>query len=85
MAKYSFEIKQKVVQAYLSGEGGYKFIADKYKIADKYIVRRWIKTYEKLGSNGLMRSRKNQTYSFEFKLYMVESYLTTEVSYEELL
>ena len=33
---------------------------------------------------GLMRSRKKQTYSFEFKLYVVELYLTSEVSFQEL-
>lgn len=31
-----------------------------------------------------MRKRKNQTYSFEFKLHVVELYLTTEVSYQDL-
>ena len=31
-----------------------------------------------------MRSRKNESYSFEFKLHVVELYLTTEVSYQEL-
>ena len=31
-----------------------------------------------------MRSRKNQTYTFEFKLHVVELYLSTEVSYQEL-
>lgn len=36
------------------------------------------------GKDGLMRSRKNESYSFEFKLHVVELYLTTEVSYQEL-
>ncbi|MDI6619205.1 MAG: transposase [Clostridiales bacterium] len=31
-----------------------------------------------------MRSRKNETYSFEYKLHIVELYLTSEVSYQEL-
>lgn len=31
-----------------------------------------------------MRSRKKQTYSFDFKVRVVELYLTTEVSYQEL-
>ncbi len=31
-----------------------------------------------------MGSNKNRTYSFEFKLYVVELYLTTEVSYREV-
>ena len=31
-----------------------------------------------------MRSRKNENYSFEFKIHVVELYLTREVSYQEL-
>ena len=31
-----------------------------------------------------MRKRKKQAYSFDFKLHVVELYLTTEVSYQEL-
>jgi transposase len=31
-----------------------------------------------------MRSRKNDAYSFEKKLYVVELYLSIEVSYQEL-
>ena len=84
MAKYSFELKQKVVQAHLSGEGGYKYLAKKYAIISESVVKRWVKAYKKIGSDGLMKSRKNQIYSFDFKLHMVESYLTTEVSYQEL-
>lgn len=40
--------------------------------------------YKTFGEKGLMRSRKNETYTFEFKLHMVELYLSTEVSYQEL-
>lgn len=31
-----------------------------------------------------MRSRKNESYSFEYKLHVVELYLSSEVSYQEL-
>ena len=31
-----------------------------------------------------MRSRQNKNYSFQFKLYVVELYLSSEVSYQEL-
>ena len=36
------------------------------------------------GDEGLMRSRKQIKYSFEYKLHVVELYLTNEVSYQEL-
>ena len=38
----------------------------------------------RFGEEGLKRSRQKNNYSFEFKLHMVESYLSNEVSYEEL-
>jgi len=48
------------------------------------MVFKWINAYKEFGDEGLMRSRKNKTYTFEFKLHVVELYLTTEVSYQEL-
>ena len=84
MAKYSYELKKKVVKAYLNGEGGSEYIAKKYSISDKSIVRQWVKVYNAFGEKGLLRSRKKENYSFDFKLHVVELYLTTEVSYQEL-
>ena len=84
MAKYSYQFKKKVVNAYLNGEGGYKYLAEKYIITGKSMVLKWINAYKEFGDEGLMRSRKNETYTFEFKLHVVELYLTTEVSYQEL-
>ena len=84
MAKYSQELKLMIVREYQSGGGGYGYLADKYGIADKLQVRKWIKAYEKLGIDGLKRSRQQKKYSFEYKLHVVELYLSNEVSYQEL-
>ena len=84
MAKYSFEFKKKIVTAYLHGEGGYGYLATKYDIPNDCVVRRWIKAYEELGDEGLQRSRQNTKYTFEYKLHVVELYLSSEVSYQEL-
>lgn len=84
MAKYSFEFKLKVVQEYLKGEGGYTFLSRKFNVASKSNIKKWVATYNTLGEEGLLRSRKKQTYSLDFKLHVVELYLTTEVSYQEL-
>ena len=35
MTKYDYELKKRVVTAYLNGDGGYKFISKKYDISDK--------------------------------------------------
>lgn len=47
-------------------------------------MRVWVKAYRELGEEELMRSRKNKNYSFQFKLSVVELYMTSEVSYQEL-
>lgn len=39
---------------------------------------------DRLGSESLTRSRNNAKYSFEYKLRIVKSYLTSEISYQEL-
>ena len=83
MAKYSFEFKMSMVREYLSGEGGYKTLGKKHSI-DESIIRKWVANYRQYGEEGLMRSRQQQVYTFEFKLHVVELYLTSELSYREL-
>ena len=84
MSKYSYEFKKKIVKDYLSGKGGYRFLAQQYGIPDKKQLRIWVAAYKEFGDEGLKRSREKKKYSFEFKLHVVELYLTTEVSYQEL-
>ena len=84
MAKYSYELKLEVVEAYLNGKGGYVHLATKYNIPSKTRIEEWVKTYREFGKEGLMRSRQNKNYSFQFKLSVVELYLSSEVSYQEL-
>lgn len=83
MAKYSLENKKEIVSAYLSGQGGYNTLGKRYNIPS-CVIQRWVATYKKFGTEGLFRSRKNITYTFDFKLHVVELYLTTEISYQEL-
>lgn len=84
MAKYSYELKKKVVVAYLHGEGGYETIAKRFGISSHNIVKKWIMNYLAFGDEGLMRSKKNKSYSYEEKIAIVETYLTTEISYQAL-
>lgn len=84
MAKYSFDFKKKVVLEYLSGVGSQDYLIEKYDICGKAQLQRWIASYQKFGDKGLMRSRQNNFYSFEKKLHVVELYLSSEVSYQEL-
>lgn len=84
MAKYSFEFKKKAVEAYLQGEGSYAYLTKKFGIPPGKDIRKWVSAYKTFGDEGLIRSRKNQIYSFEFKLHVIELYLSSEVSYQEL-
>ena len=84
MAKYGYEFKMKAVQEYLSGKGGFLFLSQKHNIPSTRDLRKWVSAYNEFGPDGLMRKRKKQAYSFDFKLHVVELYLTTEVSYQEL-
>jgi len=84
VAKYDYEFKKKFVNAYINGEGGKRFLANKYGVKSSQNIIKWVNAFKSFGDEGLMRSRKNETYTFEFKLHVVELYLSTEVSYQEL-
>ena len=47
-------------------------------------IREWVAAYQKFGDEGLFRSRQQAKYSFEKKLSVVESYLSSEISYQDL-
>ena len=84
MAKYSLIFKLKVVTAYLNGEGGYEYLTKKYGVKTTSQVRRWINASKEFGKDGLCRKRHNTRYTSEFKLAVVESYLTSELSYRQI-
>lgn len=84
MAKYSFEFKRKTVLAYLDKKASYDEIAKNYSMPSSTPLKRWVRAYRELGDDGLMRSRKNETYTFDFKIRAVELYLSSEYSYQDL-
>lgn len=84
MSKYSFEFKLQVVQDYLSGEGGFQLLAKKYGIPKHTLIVNWVKGYEAFGEEALKPVTKKKNYTFEFKLRMVELYLSTGVSSRDL-
>ena len=83
MAKYSYELKKKIVEEYLSGKTSYPVLENKYQIGESQI-RRWVNNYKQFGDEGLMRSRNNCAYSVEFKLEAITRYETSECSYQQL-
>ncbi len=72
MAKYSLIFKLKVVTT------------KKYGVKTTSQVRRWISAFKEFGKDGLCRKRNNTRYTSEFKLAVVESYLTSELSYRQI-
>ena len=84
MSKYSFDFKKSVVMEYLNGEGGWDYLTKKYELGTNTQLRRWVSSYKQLGDEGLRRSRKNENYSFEKKLSVVELYLSSELSYQDV-
>ena len=83
MAKYSYELKRKIVEEYLSGKTSYLVLEDKYQIGESQI-RRWVNNYKHFSDEGLMRSRNKRSYSVEFKLEAITRYETSECSYQQL-
>lgn len=66
MAKHSFEFKKKIVAEYLNGNRGISYLSRKYGLGSNSQLHKWISAYREIGDEGLQRSRKKQTYSFEF-------------------
>ena len=84
MAKYSLTFKLKVVTAYLNSEGGYRSLAKKYGAKDASQVLLWINVFKEFGKDGLCRKWDNTRYISEFKLAVVESYLTSKLLYRQI-
>lgn len=68
MVKYSEGFKLKLVKEYQAGKLGYDLLAKKYSMKDSTPIKRWVKSYEKFGEEGLRRKIKKVTYSVQFKL-----------------
>lgn len=84
MAKHSYEFKKQMVSEYLDNHGSYDSISQKHGMSSSSQLKTWVAAYQKFGDTGLKRSRSRKEYSFEEKLSVVESYLTSELSYREL-
>ena len=84
MAKYRTELKMKVVKEYLEGNILYPQISNKYCIPSETIIRKWVNAYKSQGYDGLKVKRQNTQYTLEFKLNVVNLYLTGEMSYQSL-
>lgn len=69
MEKYDVQFKVKLVKEYLSGDSGYRLIADTYGV-DISQLRYWVASYQHHGVSGL--ENKRATYSAEFKQQVLQ-------------
>jgi len=81
MSKYDLAFKLAVVKAYLAGEGGYRFLANKFGMPSKSPIEKWVKVYNFFGESGLERRRSYKNYSVQFKLDALHYKLNTGESY----
>lgn len=82
-AKYSKEIKIQSCKDYEEGNLSFKGISAKIG-ANEEVVRRWYLRYKEHGPNALDSSSRNQSYSKEFKLSVVEEYTSGKYSMPDL-
>ena len=64
LKKYDYEFKKKVVEEYLEGEHGYRYLAQKYQMPTDSLIERWVKAYKVLGDDGL-KPHKSKRYTFQ--------------------
>ena len=89
-AKYPKQFKQKVVEAYLQGEGTPEYLAVKYDIPSSSTVKNWINKYNNLEvlkdyipkPEVYMRERKRKT-TLEERVEIVDYCLTHNKNYKE--
>ena len=79
----SFEAKLAAAKSYLAGNHSVARLALELGVGTSTIIR-WLNSYRAQGENGLKPAIKNNRYSKEFKLKLVELYLLGKGSYREL-
>lgn len=83
-SKYSAEEKEKIVQEYLEGKGGYEIIARRNGVGYS-TLKTWTRKYKEQGIMGLEGRTKNATYTKQFKRECVEKVLQGEESAEDVV
>lgn len=80
--KYNYEFKLRCVEEVLKKHQSVNSIAKKNGV-DKMNLHRWISFYIKFGNEGLLSRQKNQKYSANFKLKVLQSIQKNSLSLNE--
>ena len=81
MKRYSEQQKLDAVQGYRSGDLGLRATAVLHNV-DVASLRKWVAAYEAIGIAGIQRKRR-QTYDLEFKLEVLRTIKSEELSYRQ--
>ncbi len=83
--KYSKELKLEIVKRYLKGESA-NALANEYALLKRgpHTIWDWVRKYKALGENGFELSSNNKTYSKDFKLKVINEYLSGKDSFQGL-
>ncbi|WP_271901756.1 transposase [Limosilactobacillus reuteri] len=71
MTKYSTKFKTQAVKAYLDGEGGFAYLANKFGLPSTYDLRKWVDLVKEQGFQALQVSHGKRYYSLDFKLEVI--------------
>lgn len=74
-AKYSLELKIQLVEEYLNGKTPFSRIQYAYGVSSRSF-RDWVNLYKSQGIDGLATKHTNKSYSSEFKIKVVDEYLS---------
>lgn len=81
MGKYSVQFKAAAIKAYMTGDEGFRKVAQRYSV-DTSLLRRWVATYLERGAAGL-RSQ-GQHYSAAFKCSVIQCMQKEHLSLREV-
>jgi transposase len=80
MAKYSEQLKLKLVKEHQGGAGGVRMIAQRHGVGYT-VLRRWIAVYEQHGREGLRK--KYSHYDAQFRMSVLSHMWREELSYQQ--
>lgn len=81
--KYSKEVKVKACEDYEKGNGSFSGIAAEIGAGEE-TVRQWYLTYKEHGCSAFGTSHKNRSYSKDFKISLIEEYISGKYSMPNL-
>lgn len=84
MSSYTYELKLKIVNEYLTTNQGYKKLAKKYGIKNHKTIRQWADKYKQFGNEGLLPQKSTTSYPTEIKQKVIQLRLTTNLSNREI-